>query len=126
MRRTVRGSIRPPRAPTNTAAPASGPASTGRPSVAPLLDGTRRRQPDRDGAFLGALAEDADDAALAVDVVDVEADQLTHPDAGGVEQLQHGAVAQAVATTSRVGTRLARCRHLVAELVEEGRGRVGT
>jgi hypothetical protein len=47
----------------------------------------------RHGAFLAALAEDPHHTPLAVDVVDVEAAELTDPDAGGVEQLQDGRVA---------------------------------
>jgi hypothetical protein len=64
-----------------------------------------RRQPPVDGAtgggavghraLLAPLAEHPHDAALVVDVVDVEADQLAHPDPGGVEELEHRHVAQA-------------------------------
>ena len=47
-----------------------------------------------DGAFLVALAEDPQHQPAPVDVVDVEPDQLGDPQPGGVEQLQHGLVAQ--------------------------------
>ena len=48
-----------------------------------------------DAALLAALAEDPQQPAAAVDVVDVEADELADPDAAGVEQLEHDRVAQA-------------------------------
>ena len=52
------------------------------------------RPAERHRPLLASLAEDPDDVPLAVDVVDVEPDQLAHPDAGGVEQLEHRDVAQ--------------------------------
>ena len=46
------------------------------------------------GPLLATLAEDPRDVARAVEVVDVERDQLADPDPGGVQQLEHRHVPQ--------------------------------
>ena len=60
----------------------------------PAVDGPTGRRAVGHGAFLAALAEDAYDPTLVVDVVDVEPDELADPDPGRVEQLEHRDVAQ--------------------------------
>ena len=51
-------------------------------AVAPCIQRSLGRQPERDGALLAALAEDSDHPAFGIDVVDVEGAQLTDADAG--------------------------------------------
>ncbi|BDZ58645.1 hypothetical protein GCM10025872_23020 [Barrientosiimonas endolithica] len=85
--------------------PAAAPAEEDRGLALPRHElGTSAHQPgldrlggghaERDGALLVALAGDAHRALVAIEVVDVEADELADPDAAGVEQLEHRAVAQ--------------------------------
>jgi len=63
-------------------------------SYLPPFNGPHSRDADGNGPLLVALAEHPDDMARLVNVVDVEADQLTDPNAGGVKQLQNRVVAQ--------------------------------
>ena len=86
-RRARRGTA-PARWPAPASArPAARPARRPRPRPAGTPSGTDRS--------LRALAEDPQHPAVPVDVVDVEPAQLADPDAGGVQQLEHGQVAQA-------------------------------
>ena len=74
----------------------SGPEQQGRPAgrsgqlppavAEPLLERTLSGLAVRDGALLVALAQDADHAPRTVDVIEIEADELGDPNAGGVEQ----------------------------------------
>ncbi len=50
---------------------------------------------ERDQAFLAALAGDPQHALAQVDGIGRQVDQLTDAQAGGIHQLEHGAVAQA-------------------------------
>ena len=88
--------VEPRRRARRAAAPARTPrsASAGRPCGEPASERPVGGQPVGDGALLRALAEYPQHPPAPVDVVDVEADQLGHPDAGGVEQLDHQPVAQ--------------------------------
>ena len=52
-----------------------------------------RSVPDRHQALLGALAQDAGQAALKVEIAQVDAAQLRHPQPGAVQQLEDGVVA---------------------------------
>src|SRR5690606_19666694 len=63
--------------------------------AAPLLDRLAGGYAYRDAAFLVPFADDAHDPTVTVEVVDVEAAELTHPDASGVQQLEDGAVTEA-------------------------------
>ena len=92
--RTARWSIRRPRAPRNNAVPAASALSAGRPCGQPAVERFRGRMAEGNRALLAALAEHPDHVAVAVEVVDVETDQLTDPDPGGIEQLEHRHVAQ--------------------------------
>ena len=65
-------------------------AAPGQPGVERLLG----RHAVGHAALLAALAEHPQQPAPAVDVVDVEADELADPDAAGVEQLEDDGVAQ--------------------------------
>ena len=92
-RSTLRAVSRPPRALRNTAPRrASIPAASARGAIA--LERPQRRAAHRDDALLASLAEDAHRAALGVEPLPVEAGQLGHAQPRGVEQLEHGAVAQ--------------------------------
>src|SRR5688500_1986770 len=53
---------------------------------------TQGRAPHRDDALLPALAEHAERRRVEVDVLPVEADQLTDTNAGGVEDLDERAI----------------------------------
>src|SRR6266446_4660878 len=57
-------------------------------------EGAHRLPADRDDTLLRALAEGADKAALEVDRGLVEPDGLAHAQAGAVQELNEGAVAQ--------------------------------
>ena len=91
IRRTSRGPSRPPRRFTKTAS--GGPAMSSRPTLEPGPQGGDGRVVDGDPALLGALAQHRDRAAAQVDVAAVEPAELRDPQAGGVEQLEHGQVA---------------------------------
>ena len=56
-----------------------------------------RVAPDRDDALLAALADASHDALLEVDAGVVEPDRLADAEAGAVEELDEGAVAQVCA-----------------------------
>ena len=97
--------MRRPRAPRKSAAPLPSTASSGRPAAPPprsprptllhpYAPGGGGGTPEGHGPLLAALAEHPGHVALAVQVVDVEPDQLAHPDPGGVEELEHRHVAQ--------------------------------
>ena len=58
------------------------------------LEGGEGGTADRDDAFLGALAEDADVLAEEVDVLYVEPAELGNAEAAGVEELEDGGIAQ--------------------------------
>ena len=92
--RTARWSMRRPRAPRKTRRAGALDAQGRAAELEPELHGPGRRPPVGHGALLAPLAEDPHHLAVVVEVVDVEADQLPHPDARGVEQLEHGDVAQ--------------------------------
>src|SRR5579859_2787208 len=62
--------------------------------VEPGADRAQGRHPDRDGAFLVALAPDADGPAGVVEAVRGQPAQLADPDAGRVEEFEHRGVAQ--------------------------------
>ena len=94
VRRASRASSRRPRAPSSSAGPESGVARAGRPRVSQASSGPLGRDPVGNAPLLPSLAQDAEQAAAAVHVVDVEADQLADPDAAGVQQLEHHRVAQ--------------------------------
>lgn len=59
---------------------------------APLLNGFPRRHPVWDGPLLVPLADDSHDLTLVIDIVSVECSELAHPDAGRIQQLEHGSV----------------------------------
>ena len=105
MRRTTRGSSRPPRSPTNRASPEAATARAGRPRASQVSTARERGAADGDGTFLGALAEDAEHAAVPVDVVGVEPAELGDPDAGRVEDLEQRDVAQPDGPAVLVGHR---------------------
>jgi hypothetical protein len=46
------------------------------------------------GPLSVALTQNSDDPAFIVDVVNVQIDQLTHPDTRGVKHLEQGVVAK--------------------------------
>ena len=94
MRRAVRGSRRPPRAPRKSAAPLLAPTRTGRPGLLPARYRPHRGHPDRDDALLAALAEHPDRAPIEVEAAGVELAQLADPDGRRVEQLENRDVAQ--------------------------------
>ena len=67
----------------------------GRPAVAqPLVQSAVGGLSVRHGPFLCALAENAQHSPPAINVVDVQPDQLRDPDAARVQQLEHQPVAQ--------------------------------
>ena len=74
--------------------PGAGHRQRGPPGSQPGAEGALGGRAVRDGALLAALAQHPDDAALVVEVVDVEAAELADADAGRVEQLEHRDVAQ--------------------------------
>ena len=59
----------------------------------PALDGFAGLDAHRHAPGLGSLAQHAELALDHVDVADVDRDQLGKPQAGGVEQLDHGLIA---------------------------------
>ena len=68
--------------------------SAGRPSASQRSQRVGGRLPERHGALLVALAEDAQQPVPGVDVVDVQAAQLADPDPGGVQHLDDQPVPQ--------------------------------
>ena len=102
-RRRSPGSTRSRPRPLVSAAP-SAPEQQGRPALRPdepratagepLGHGLTSRDAERNATLLVALADDPQDIAGQVDVVDVEPDEFTDPDAGRVEQFESSAVAQ--------------------------------
>lgn len=60
----------------------------GTPVANPPVDCVGRGSPVRDGAFLVALPDHAEDASFGVDIVEVDGTQLTDPYAGCVQQFQ--------------------------------------
>ncbi len=70
----------------------AGPASRARGPGQPVTHRGIRGETEGHGALLGSLAEYAQHPSMPVKVVDVEPGELRHPDAGAVEQLDHGAV----------------------------------
>ena len=70
----------------------------------PGVDGARAGRPERHGPLLAPLPRTRPCRAAAVDVVDVEPDQLGHPEPAGVEQLEDGAVAQPAGDPSSAPT----------------------
>src|SRR4030095_9373651 len=77
----------------------------------PLPDTLLSRLVERDDAFLASFAHDADHPTREVDVLQVQCDKLAQADAGGVKQLEDGAIA--AAERSRKIRRLEQLRHLV-------------
>ena len=80
-----------------------------RPRVAQVArDEVRGLLAERHDALLAALPADAHVLLLEVDVAEVEADRLRAPEAGGVDELEEGAVAEAerAVTGERVEDRL--------------------
>ena len=59
----------------------------------PRVQGLLGRDAIGHAALLAPLAQDPQQPAPAVDVVDVEADEFAHPDAAGVEQFDDDGVA---------------------------------
>src|SRR5207253_3022117 len=59
------------------------------------LERAQRRTSHRHDALLAALAEDAHEARVRVEMLPVEAGELAHAEARGVEQLEARAVAEA-------------------------------
>jgi hypothetical protein len=60
----------------------------------PSLKRCGRWYAERDRPLLGSLAHDPNEVGTKVDVVDVQAHQLTDPDSTGIQQLQHRSVSQ--------------------------------
>src|SRR5674476_867449 len=60
----------------------------------PSLQRGSRRHPERDRPLLCSLAHDTDQVRSEVDIVDVQAHQLTDPDPTGIQQLQHRTISQ--------------------------------
>ena len=69
----------------------------------PSQHGTTRRAADGDDALLTALAGDAHQLLVEVDVAEVQAHQFGQTDAAGVEQLHHGEVARGERGVRRYG-----------------------
>src|SRR5215218_11264234 len=59
----------------------------------PFVQGPKRRTADRHAPFLPALAEYPHNPPVAVEIVDVESDQLRDPDPGRVQQFQDRRIA---------------------------------
>src|SRR5258706_4721320 len=85
--RAPRGEPAAPRVEEKRPAPPAAPGQVGR-------EGLERRLPDRHHALLAALAEDAHGAPALVEIVDVEAAALGHPQPARVEQLEQRAIAR--------------------------------
>jgi hypothetical protein len=92
------------------------------PGIAPRIEAVHGGQPDRDGAFLAALAEDAHYPSLAVDVVEIKTHQLAHANAGRVKQLEDRAVAQRDSRAFRVIRVCASCLGFFGQPVEHSCG----
>ena len=60
----------------------------------PPFNGLDSRDTEGNGPLLVALAKHSDHVASLINVVDIEANQLTDPDTGGIEKFQHRVVAQ--------------------------------
>src|SRR5262249_33914035 len=66
-----------------------------RPPAEVRVEGSRGRRAVRHHALFAALAEDSNGPRVAIERVDVETRELGHPQAGGIEHLEHGHVALA-------------------------------
>ncbi|MCB5294322.1 hypothetical protein BJQ90_03789 [Arthrobacter sp. SO3] len=87
--------VDPPAARAEEERRAGGVRGEGGPAPAqPVVDGERGRQSVGHSAFLVALAKHPQGPAVGIEVVHVEAGQLADPDAGGVQQFNHGPVPQ--------------------------------
>ena len=62
--------------------------------IHPAPDGIASDIAERHDALLAALAPDADEAAVEVEAGDGEQHEFADPESGGVEELEHGDVAQ--------------------------------
>jgi hypothetical protein len=73
-----------------------------------LLQPLERLLAERNQSLAPALARDADDALVEIDLAEPEADELGDPQPGGVEHLEHGPVpvAEGVAGIGRIEQRL--------------------
>src|SRR6266851_3025033 len=95
-KRATRGEPAAPRVEEERPAPAPAQREVGR-------EGVQRGLADRHHALLAPLAEDADGAPILVEIVDVEATALRHPQPTRVEQLQEGAIPRAAHGRLRPG-----------------------
>src|SRR6185503_13021047 len=94
--RAPRGEPAAPRVEEERPAPPAAPGQVGR-------EGLERRLPDRNDALLAALAENAHGAPALVEIVDVEAAALGHPQPARVEQLEQRAIARPAHRRLRLG-----------------------
>ena len=61
---------------------------------APCVDGSGRGGAERHPPHLSALAQHRDEARRPIDVIEVEAHELRHPQPGGVQQLEQRGIAE--------------------------------
>ena len=85
---------RPPREPRKSAGPEGGRRKKWTPAGEPRADRTQRRDPERDHPLLRAFAHDADRQPVEVHVVHIQPGELGDADPCGVEQLDHGDIAE--------------------------------